>query len=95
MQKVLTFLKQFNLQLIIVIGIGFLLVTGMIFNLIPSIQIICKKTFLVAWWYVLTYLFRRLRIGEINWETFDGNDWDKKIYYFVLLVCSALIFALG
>jgi len=95
MQRFLIFLKQFNLQLIIVLGIGFLLVTGKIYDLLPALQMVGKKTFYVAWWYLLTYLFRRFRLGTINWEDLEGNDQSKKLYYFVLLICSALIFALG
>jgi len=89
------FLRQFNLQIAIIIIACILFITGIIFDLLPPMQVIIRKTFLVAWWYLLAYIFRRFRLGEINWETYDGYDWDKKIYYFVLLIGSAFIIALG
>ncbi|RKX61954.1 MAG: hypothetical protein DRP34_04905 [Thermodesulfobacteriota bacterium] len=83
-------LRQWNLPLLIIVLGGFLFATGLIFNFFPSIQVVAKKTFLVAWWYFLTYIFRKLRLGTLKWE-----EDDKKIYYFILLIGSALIFALA
>lgn len=83
-------LKRWWLELVIIICGLILFVTGVIFDFYPSIQVLMKKTFLVAWWYGLTYLFRRFRLGKIEWE-----ENEKKVYYFILLCGSALIFALG
>ena len=83
-------LRQWNLPVLIIIAGLFLFATGLIFNFFPSIQVVIKKTFLVAWWYFLTYIFRKFRLGTLTW----GED-DKKIYYFILLIGSALIFAWG
>lgn len=83
-------LKEWWLELVIVICGLVLFATGVIFDFFPSIQVLMKKTFLVAWWYGLTYLFRRFRLGKIEWD-----DVGQKTYYFVLLLGSAIIFALG
>ncbi len=83
-------LKKWWLELVIVIAGLVLFATGIVFEFLPSVQILVKKTFLVAWWYGLTYLFRRFRFGYIEWR-----EDEKKIYYFVLLGGSAVIFALG
>ncbi len=83
-------LKKWWLEIVIIIVGLVLFVTGLVFELLPSIQVLMKKTFLVAWWYGLTYLFRRFRLGNLEWR-----DEEKKIYYFVLLLGSAFIFAWG
>lgn len=83
-------LEQWNIQIVIIVAGLFLFITGLIFNLLPPIQVIAKKTFLVAWWYLLTYIFRKFRLGTIEWE-----EDDKKVYYFILLIGSAIIFAFG
>jgi len=83
-------IKQWALKLVLIFICIVLFYTGYIFNFTPPIQVIVKKTFLVAWWYLLTYIFRRLRLGKIYW-----NEDDKKVYYFILLLGSALIFAWG
>lgn len=83
-------IKEWGLE-VVIIALGLILfISGVIFEFLPSIQVLMKKTFLVAWWYCLTYLFRRMRIGKIGWR-----EDEKKVYYFILLCGSALIFALG
>jgi len=84
-------MKDFSLELAIILICLFLFITGVIFNFLPSVQMVFKKTFLVAWWYLLTYTFRKIRIGTLEWE----REEDKKTYYFILLLSSAIIFALG
>ena len=84
------FLKQWWLEIAIIVFALLVFISGFIFDLFPTVQVIIKKTFLVAWWYFLTYIFRKFRLGKIEW-----SDNDKKIYYFVILCCSCLIFALG
>ncbi len=83
-------LKKWWLEIVIIVAGLVLFATGLVFELLPSLQVLMKKTFLVAWWYGLTYLFRRFRLGHVEWY----NE-DKKMYYFVLLLGSALIFAWG
>ncbi len=83
-------IKQWFLELLI-IALGLVLFfTGKIFDLLPTVQVLMKKTFLVMWWYGLTYLIRRLRLGGIEWD-----ETGQQIYYFVLLIGSSLIFALA
>jgi hypothetical protein len=84
------FIKQWWLEIIIIFFAFILFVSGFIFDFFPSVQVVIKKTFLVAWWYLLTYVFRRFRLGKIEW-----SEDEKKVYYFILLCGSALIFALG
>jgi hypothetical protein len=84
------FIKQWWLEIIIIFLAFILFVSGFIFELFPSVQVVIKKTFLVAWWYFLAYVFRRFRLGRIEW-----SEDEKKVYYFVILFCSCLIFALG
>jgi len=83
-------LKRWWLELVIIICGLILFATGVIFDFFPSVQVVIKKTFLVAWWYLLTYVFRRFRLGKIEW-----SEDEKKVYYFIILFCSCLIFALG
>jgi len=85
------YLKEFGLEIVIIAVCLILFFTGLIFDLLPTAQVVFKKTFLVAWWYSLTYIFRKLRIGTLYWE----DEFEKKAYYFVLLIGSALIFALA
>ena len=84
------FFSQWWIEISIISLALLLFISGTIFELLPSLQVVIKKTFLVAWWYFLAYIFRRCRIGKIEW-----GDNDKKIYYFVILGCSCLIFAFG
>lgn len=74
--------------------LGFILLfTGGVGIFTESFQIVIKKTFLVALWYGLTYLVRVLRIGHIEWEIIEPRY--KVYYYFMLLLCSAMIIAWG
>lgn len=83
--------KKWKLVFIVFI-IGFILLfSGLVGFLTPSIQIVIKKAFLLSLWYGFAYIVRVERIGHIDWN----DDYWKKIYYFVLLIGSALIIALG
>jgi hypothetical protein len=85
------YLKQFGLQnLIILIGL-ILFTTGLIAVLFEPLQYAFKKLFLVCLWYSFCYIIRKLRIGGIDWS----DERDKKIYYYILLTGSAIIFAFG
>jgi hypothetical protein len=84
-----TYLKQFGIQnLIIIVGLIFF-ATGLIAFFFEPLQYVFKKIFLVCLWYSFCYIVRRLRIGGIDWE----DEKDKKIYYYILLTGSAIIFA--
>jgi hypothetical protein len=81
------YLRQFGWHWGIVV-VGLLLVfSGVIFALWEPAQYVIKKVFILSLWYVFVYLVRYIRIGEINWD----DEWAKRIYYFVLLLGSALI----
>jgi len=80
--------KEWLFTIIVCVICLFLFFTGFIFDLNPSVQIVIKKTFLFAWFYLITYIFRRIRLGKIEWTSED-----KKIYYYILLICGAIIFA--
>jgi len=84
------FLKQWSISIVLIIICLILFLTGWVFDFTAPFQVIIKKTFLVVWWYFLSYVFRRIRLGKIGWT----NE-DKKVYYFILLIGSALIFALS
>jgi len=87
------FLKQFSLPLSFVTVVGILIVTGSILSLVAPAQVVLRKMFLIGAWYVIGYSFRRQRLGEIQWGV--EGDWDRKIYYFVILICVAMIIAFG
>jgi hypothetical protein len=83
------YLKQFGWHWVI-IGLGvFFFITGMIGIFYEPFQFVFKKVFLVCLWYSLSYIMRKLRIGGIDWS----DEKDKKIYYYILLIGSAIIFA--
>jgi len=88
MKGKISFLKDWWLA-IIIIAISFIIYNnGKIFDLLPPMQIVIKKISLVTIWYFLTYIFRRIRLGKIKW-----SENDKKTYYYILLIGSAIIFA--
>ena len=84
-----TYLKQFGIQNLIIIAGLVLLATGLIAALFEPLQYVFKKLFLVCLWYSFCYIVRKLRIGGIDWS----DERDKKIYYYILLIGSALIIA--
>ena len=84
------YFKEWFLAIVLIIICLVLFLTGWVFDFTAPCQVIIKKTFLVIWWYFLSYLFRRIRLGKIEWT----NE-DKKSYYFILLIGSALIFAMS
>jgi len=84
----MNYLKQWYFSIILIIVCLFLFLTGWVFDFTAPCQVVIKKTFLVSWWYFLSYIFRRIRLGRIDWK-----DEDKKNYYFILLIGSAIIFA--
>jgi len=87
----LKYLKQFGWHWVI-IGLGiFFFITGMVGIFYEPFQFVFKKVFLVCLWYSFCYIVRRLRIGGIDWS----DEKDKKIYYYILLIGSAIIFAFG
>ena len=86
-----TYLKQFGIQNLIIIAGLILFTTGLIAFLFEPLQYVFKKLFLVCLWYSFCYIIRKLRLGGIDWS----DEKDKKIYYFILLIGSAIIFAFG
>ena len=82
-------IKQFWIEFIIIITFLSLILWNVLYNLNPALQIVFKKIFLVSLWYLLTYAFRKFRLGTLEWD----NEKDKKIYYYILLISTALIFA--
>jgi len=86
----MSYLKQWALAIVLIIICLVLFFTGWVFDFTAPFQVVIKKTFLACWWYFLSYLFRRIRLGKIEWT----NE-DKKSYYFILLIGSALIFAMS
>ena len=84
------YLREWYLIVILILICLVLFLTGWVFDFTAPFQVVIKKTFLVCWWYFLSYIFRRIRLGKIEWT----NE-DKKVYYFILLIGSALIFALS
>jgi hypothetical protein len=84
------YLKQFGWHWVI-IGLGiFFFITGIIGIFYEPFQFVFKKVFLLSLWYVFAYLTRLFRIGHIDW---DNDEWAKRVYYFILLICLALIIA--
>ena len=86
----MNYLKQWALAIVLIIICLVLFFTGWVFDFTAPFQVVIKKTFLACWWYFLSYFFRRIRLGKIEWT----NE-DKKSYYFILLIGSALIFAMS
>ncbi len=86
----LDFLKKWSFLIIFAIFAFVFSFTGAILDTKPPIQDLFIRLSLLCYWYLFIYIVRRFRIGKIEW-----NEEDKKIYYFILLVCSALIFAFG
>lgn len=86
-------MKKWWLQMLVLVVALFLVVTGGVGLLNESFQLVVKKCLLLSLWYVVTYAFRLLRIGKIDWDVLGPVF--KAYYYFILLLGGALIVAWG
>lgn len=86
-------MKGFWLPILFLLVGLVLILSGFVSVFTESFQLVVKKAFLLGFWYVVTYLMRRARVGKIAWEEMAPEF--KAVYYFVLLLGSAMIVAWG
>lgn len=87
------FISKWWFVLVLLILSSLMILSGYVGLFSEALQLVVKKTFLLSFWYFTAYVIRIQRIGHIDWDRL--NDDVRALYYFILLLGSAMVISWG